>query len=89
MLGILLMCAMVFLAFTFIRQIYRPMKLNYCEGAALKRLSREYEMALREQERLKKEIKLYSSKSGALAGARELGYVRPGETPVSIEEPNR
>ncbi len=88
-LGVIVIAVFIMIGCAIAQKTYRPLKLNICEKAALKRLEQEYIAALNENERLKREIRFYQTKSGALAGARELGYVRPGETPISIEEPKR
>jgi len=86
-LGIIVVCLALLVCAGFVRKAVRPVLLNYCEGHAVKQLRQEHKMAQKENHRLKRDIALYQSRSGAVAGARELGYVRPGEVPVSIEEP--
>jgi len=87
LLGAVLLCAVLLVSAGVLRKAVRPVCLNYCESHAVKQLRREYQGEKRENRRLKSDIALYRSRSGAVAGARELGYVRPGEVPVSVEEP--
>ena len=88
-LGIVVVCLALLVCAGFVRKAFRPVRLNYCEGHAVKQLREEHKAAQKENQRLKRDIALYQSRSGAVAGARELGYVRPGEVPVSIEEPKQ
>ena len=88
-LGVVVVCLALLVCAGFVRKAFRPVWLNYSEGHAVKQLRQEHQAAQKENHRLKRDIVLYQSRSGAVAGARELGYVRPGEVPVSIEEPKQ
>ena len=84
-LGIALICVGLLAAAGVVRKAFRPVWLNCCESRAVHQLRRQCDDAQREHDRLLREKARYQSRSGAAAGARELGYVRPGEVPVSIE----
>ena len=89
LLGVALLLSILLVSAAFVRKAVRPVWLNHCEGYAVRQLQLQCEAAEKHNHRLKCDINLYKSKSGALAASRELGYVRPGETPVSIEEPKQ
>ena len=89
LLGAALLLSILLVSAAFVRKAIRPVWLNHCEGQAVTYLRRQYETAEKRKRNLKHEIALYKSKSGALAASRELGYVRSGEVPVSIEEPKK
>ncbi|MEN6372521.1 MAG: hypothetical protein ABFD64_10980 [Armatimonadota bacterium] len=81
-----LAAATVFCAFIVIRQAVRPITL-LCKGKSeVRQMETQYAKDKAENAALLKKRRYLLTPSGSEAEARKLGYVRPGEVSVIIED---
>ena len=85
-LGIVMLCVVLLIAAGVMHKALRPMRLSYSGSREVRQLRHDCTKAVKDKIGLKKEIRVLEGRSGAVAATRVFGYVRPGETPVSIEE---
>lgn len=82
----ILAAAIVFCAFAVIRKAIRPIDL-LCEGKSeVRRMEAQYAKDKAENAALRRKRRYLLTPSGSEAEARKLGYVRPGEVSVIIED---
>jgi hypothetical protein len=64
-----------------------PLVATYRSGREIRTLERRYQVELARQRRLQKEIQFLSTNAGIEREARELGWVKAGETSLQIVMP--
>lgn len=75
----------IFSATWVIRKAVRAGGLFFSERSAVHRLEKDFAAKKNKNKLLSERRKYLKSKSGALTEARKLGYVRPGEVSVMID----
>ncbi len=76
----------VLVGFVVIRKVAKPIGLLFAEREQVRQMQKQLADAKQEKKQLLEKKRVIASPSGAEAEARRLGYVRPGEVSIVIEE---